>query len=131
MFVYHAVDPNLRVEIFFKKEGAAENGSVDFEKGDIGTSAHLYWKLKKISCWAVPEVLNMKYRSELKHGFTNHGFLHCAILKGLHGFKEKEPTSQGICNFSFKMFKVRSSRFWKCLKTTLNSSEQPAELTQK
>ena len=42
MFVYHFVGPDLRVEIFFKKDKAAENGSVDFEIGDIGTSAHLY-----------------------------------------------------------------------------------------
>ena len=34
-------------------------------------------------------VLNTKYRSEFKHGFTNHGCLHCAILKALHGFMEK------------------------------------------
>ena len=50
MFVYHLVDPNLRVEILFKKEGAAENEDVDFEIGDISTLAHLYWKLKKSSC---------------------------------------------------------------------------------
>ena len=33
----------------------------------------------------------MKYRSEFKHGFTNRDCLHCAILKALHGFKEKSP----------------------------------------
>ena len=47
MFVYHFVDPDLRVEIFFEKEGSAENGGVDFEIGDIDTSAYLYWRLKK------------------------------------------------------------------------------------
>ena len=52
MFVYHFVDPDLRVETFFQKDGAAENRGVDFEIGDIGTSAHLYWKLKKSSCRA-------------------------------------------------------------------------------
>ena len=31
----------------------------------------------------------MKYRSEFKHGFTNRDCLHCAILKALHGFREK------------------------------------------
>ena len=46
-------------------------------------------------------------------------------------FRKKELTSQGICNFSFKMFKIRFSRFSKCLKTTLDSPEKPAELTQK
>ena len=42
MFVYHLVDRDLRVEILFKKEGAAENEDVDFEIGDIGTFAHIY-----------------------------------------------------------------------------------------
>ena len=42
MFIYHFVGPDLRVETFFKKDEAAENGCVDFEAGDIGTSAHLY-----------------------------------------------------------------------------------------
>ena len=73
----------------------------------------------------------MKYRLEFKHGFTNRGYLHCAILKALHGFQEKKLASQGICNFFFKMFKMRFSRFSECLKTTSNSPEQPAELTQK
>ena len=31
----------------------------------------------------------MKCRSEFKNGFTNRGCLHCAVLKALHGFKEK------------------------------------------
>ena len=43
MFVYHFVD-SWRVKIFFKKEGAAENGVVDF---DIDTSPHLYWEVKE------------------------------------------------------------------------------------
>ena len=41
------------------------------------------------------ESLNMKYRSEFKHDCNNHGGLHSAILKALHGFREKQPTSQG------------------------------------
>ena len=47
MFVYHFPDPALRVEMFFDKEGTEENGGVDFEIRDIGTSAYLYWRLKK------------------------------------------------------------------------------------
>ena len=31
MFVYHFVDLDLRVGIFFEKEEAAKNGEVDFE----------------------------------------------------------------------------------------------------
>ena len=49
ILVRHFVDSNLRVEIFFEKDGAVENGGVDFEIGDISTSAYLYWRLKKIS----------------------------------------------------------------------------------
>ena len=49
MFVYNFVDLELRVETFFKKEGTVENGGVDFDIGEIGTSAHLYWRLKKVS----------------------------------------------------------------------------------
>ena len=49
MFVYHFVDPDLRVEIILGKEGTIENGGIDFEIGHIDTSAHWYWRLKKIS----------------------------------------------------------------------------------
>ena len=42
MFIYHFVDPDLKVETFFEKDGAEENGGVDFEIRHIGTSAHLY-----------------------------------------------------------------------------------------
>ena len=28
MFVYHFVDPDLRIETFFEKDGAAENGGI-------------------------------------------------------------------------------------------------------
>ena len=31
----------------------------------------------------------MKYISKFNNGFTNCGYLHCAILKVLYGFKEK------------------------------------------
>ena len=68
-----------------------------------------------VSSKAVPEVLDMKYRSEFKYGVTNHGCLHCATLKALYG-KKKEPAKQEICIFSFRMFKMRFSRFsnfWK------------------
>ena len=35
MFVYHFVDPDLRIEKFFKKDKAPENGGVDVEIGDM------------------------------------------------------------------------------------------------
>ena len=49
MFVYHFDDLDQVVEIFFEKEGAIATGGVDFEIGDIGTSAHFYLRKKKIS----------------------------------------------------------------------------------
>ena len=50
MFLHHNVGPDLRVETFFEKDGAAENGDVDFETGDTGSSTHLHWRLKKRAC---------------------------------------------------------------------------------
>ena len=40
MFVYHFVDPGLRVEITFRKERAGENKGINFEIVDTDTSAH-------------------------------------------------------------------------------------------
>ena len=37
MFVYRFVDPDLRVEIIFRKEGTAESEGIDFEIGDLCT----------------------------------------------------------------------------------------------
>ena len=48
ILVYRFVNPDLIIEIFFEKDGAGENGGLDFQIGDIDTSAHLYWRLKKI-----------------------------------------------------------------------------------
>ena len=52
IFIYHFVDLDLRVEIISRKEATTGNGSIGFEKGDIGNSAHWYWRLKKSSCRA-------------------------------------------------------------------------------
>ena len=78
-----------------------------------------------VSSKAVPEVFEMKYRPEFKHGVTNCCCLHCATLKAL--YRKKEPTKQETCIFSFRMFKMRFSRFSNFQK----QPEQPAELTQK
>ena len=56
----------------------------------------------------------MKHRSKFKHGFTNCGCLHCAILKALHGFQEKRARKsrdmqfflQNIQNKNFKILKM-------------------------
>ena len=40
MFVYYFVNPDLRVEIIFRKERTTENGGINFEIVDIDTSAY-------------------------------------------------------------------------------------------
>ena len=61
IFVYHFVDPDLKVEVIFKKEGKAENGGIDFEIGDIGISAHWYLRLKKIAFKSLFDVLIFEF----------------------------------------------------------------------
>ena len=60
MFVYHFVDPDLRVEIIFIKDETSENGGIDFDIGyrdnilsykDIGTF-HTVLEVEEISCRA-------------------------------------------------------------------------------
>ena len=62
MFVCHLVDPDLRIETLFEKEGAVENGGVD-----IGISAILHWSLEKISCRAC--LLLYRFFGDKKIGF--------------------------------------------------------------
>ena len=50
IFAHHLLDPDLIVEIFFKKKGAVEYECADFEMVDLGTSAHVCWRFKKVSC---------------------------------------------------------------------------------
>ena len=42
MIVYHFVDPDMTVEIIFRKKEAEEIARIDFEIMDIYTSAHCY-----------------------------------------------------------------------------------------
>ena len=42
MFVYYFVDPDLSVEIIFRKVRTAESGRTDFEIVGIDTSGHWY-----------------------------------------------------------------------------------------
>ena len=67
--------------------------------------------MKLVSSKAVPEDLNMKFRSKLNHGFTNCGCLHCAIAI-LKAYKARDT------QLFFKMFKMSFSRFCKSLNTT-------------
>ena len=49
MFLYHFIDPDLRVEIF-EIERVTKKGRIDFEMGNWDICTHLHWGLKKISC---------------------------------------------------------------------------------
>ena len=55
---------------------------------------------------AAPEHLDVKFRSKF-----NHACLHCAIIKLYTFLRKKELTRPGICNFSFKIVKIRFSIF--------------------
>ena len=46
-FVYHFVDPDLGVELFFEKKRPTQGEGVD-----VKIAAHLNWGLKKIPCRA-------------------------------------------------------------------------------
>ena len=113
-------------KIIFRKEGTAENGDIDFEIGDTGTSVHWYWRLKKISCRACLifitllvtktafkspfDLIIRSLLNSIKHGFTNRRCLHCAILRAFHGSQEKrahksKDTQFFLQNEIFKIFK--------------------------
>ena len=53
--------------------------------GFVKTLDHYYHKFNFghffISPVKVGKDLNLKFRSKVSHGFTNHGYLRCAILK--------------------------------------------------
>ena len=59
-----------------------------------------------VSSKTLPENLNLIFRLKFSLSFTNHGCLHCAILKAICGFQEKEIARQEIVCFSFKIFKM-------------------------
>ena len=48
MFVYHFIDPGLKVEIFCKRERTAKIGGVNFENRDISTFSQFCLGLNKI-----------------------------------------------------------------------------------
>ena len=57
------------------------------------------------------------YRTLPVAASPNRGYLHCAVLKALHGFEKKRALSQGTWSFFFKLFQMRFWRFSKYLKT--------------
>ena len=67
----------------------------------------------------------MKFRSKFNHGFTIHGYLHCAILKPLHGCNVTR--AHVAIDFSISLSKCQKWDF----SDLQNVSEEPVELTQK
>ena len=47
MFPCHFVDPDIKVKVFFEKEGAIESEDVDFEIGGRGTCCTLVLGLEE------------------------------------------------------------------------------------
>ena len=71
----------------------------------------------RVGLFSKTEDLYLKFRSKSNPAFTKNGCLHSAILN--KGFTTREE----IVNFSLKMFKLRFLRYWKCWRTTWDSSE--------
>ena len=57
MLIYHFVDLNLGVEIFFEKERTTETWNVDFEVENSGTSVHLYFGVEDNFMQGLPTLL--------------------------------------------------------------------------
>ena len=60
---------------------------------------------------AVPMNLYMKFISEFNHGSNDLGCLHCAVLKALQGFQEKESMKQENAVFPSKYSKCNFQDF--------------------
>ena len=136
IFVYHFVDPDLRLEIFFEKEGQQKMGGVDFEIEEnciqsLSTNLLLFgdkiafksargrvflysWdRLGGVCRKLLSQVKlcqrlfrNMKYRSEFKHDFTNRGFLHCFKEKSVHKTRDMQFFLRNVQNEIFKILKI-------------------------
>ena len=75
--------------------------------------------------------LNLICRPKRNHDFTNHGYLHCAILKASYNFKIKKAHEARDNQFLFQNVQNEILRSLKCSKSAWNSPEQPVESTQK
>ena len=57
--------------------------------------------------------------------------MHCAIVKALHGFQEKKAHKSRDMQFFLQNVQNEIFKIFKTFKTTWNSPEQHAKLTQK
>ena len=79
----------------------------------------------------MPEILDVKYRSEFKYAFTNSGCLHSPILKALHDFQKKTAHKSSDMQFFLQNVQNEIFKIFKMFEKGWNKPEQPAELTQK
>ena len=63
---------------------------------------------------------NMKFRSIFNHGFTNHGCLHCAVLKALYSVKEKRAHKARAIQFYLQNVKIEIFKIMKMFKNKMN-----------
>ena len=64
--------------------------------------------------------LKLKFRSKFNHGFTNHGYLHCAVWKALYNFKIKR--AQGARHNQFFFQNVQNNEIFEIFKMFKNNS---------
>ena len=89
MFVYYFVDPHLWVETFFEKDGAAENGGVNFEIRNI----HLHTLVLEVEENFKRKVLKLYFK--LYDSF---------LWMWFNGLKATEPLGGGSLFFTTKFY---------------------------
>ena len=70
------------------------------------------------------------YRTLVVAAFPNGGYLDSAILKDLHALQEKRDLKSRYMKFFLQIVPNKIFKVFKCLKTTWNSPEHPAELVR-
>ena len=83
-----------------------------------------------VSSKTLPENLNLIFRSKFSLSFTNHGCLHCAILKAICGFQEKRDREARDSLFFFQNFQNDIFEILKIFSDKSNSPEHAVELTK-
>ena len=76
-----------------------------------------------VSNKTVPEDFNQKFRSKFNRGFTNHGYLHCAILKAFYDFTEKRDQKARDSQFLFQNVQNEAFEILKMFKNYMKFTE--------
>ena len=125
--------------IFYKGEmgvcGGGAEGSPNYEKSPkivrfnnlstlvTNTRSQVFFGHFFSSLLKLPDYLNLKFRLTFNRGFTNHGYLHCAILKVLSGFSETRAHEardiSKYCKFLFQNIQNEILEVSKMIKNNL------------